>query len=82
MDSSATHSMVPRDGWHDGPHICTFLQGAQIKALILTKSHDCYDCTRQSDAGSALLWIGCEDDLAVSKKAVEQYFQRNGNGAS
>ena len=82
------HTQVPKDGWFDGPNVCAFMQAGHVAAFIVTRSGDAYDCTRSCEASCSPLWIGRQVTVggevigSNTKKMVEEYFTRNGNGAA
>lgn len=82
-------TVMPRDGWSDGPYVSTLFAGGHLIAQIHVKSLDAYDLTRQNanedsrNRGNARgpLWIGREADLDATKKQVQVFFLKNGQGA-
>ena len=74
------HTPMPRDGWSDGPFVSTLFANGHLIAQVSTKSLDCYDLTRLN-AHETPLWIGRASDLEASKKQVELFVKKNGQGA-
>lgn len=74
-------TVMPRDGWQDGPFVSTLFAKGHLISQVQTKSLDCYDLTRQNANEDGPLWIGRGVDIEASKKQAEFFFRKNGQGA-